>query len=94
MHHWLRTNAELSVRMHTEAGPVAGAKAGVTVDHQETQPARPMQDRADRREFTQIELTRPVRQYLRQGFSALRHYLAEPGITAITAAARAPPELR
>ena len=63
-------DAELSVRVRTQAGTAAGVKVSVTVDHQENQPA---QDRADRREFTQIELTKPVRQRLRHDFRASSH---------------------
>ena len=50
-------DAEPSARVRTQAGPAAGAKVGVTVDHQEAQTAQPVQDRAHRRELTQIELT-------------------------------------
>jgi hypothetical protein len=53
-----------------------------------------MQDRANRRELTQIELTGAVRQHLRQNFSAFGHYLRQAGIGSHTAAARVPPELR
>jgi hypothetical protein len=74
-------DAELSVRVRTQAGPAARVKVGVTVNHQKPQTAQPAQDRADRREFTQIELTGPVRQHLRHVFSAFGHYLAEAGIS-------------
>ena len=73
-------DTELSVRVSAEAGPAAGVKVGVTVDHQEAQPVQTVQDRAHRRKFAQIELTRPVRQYLGHDFSAFSHHLAEAGI--------------
>jgi hypothetical protein len=73
-------DTELSVRVRTQAGPATGVKVGVTVDHQQAQLAQPMQDRANRRELTQIELTGAVRQHLRQNFSAFGHYLRQAGI--------------
>jgi hypothetical protein len=48
-------NAELSVRVRTQARTAAGVKVGVTVDHHEAQTAQAVQDR---REFTQMKLTR------------------------------------
>jgi hypothetical protein len=68
-------DAELSVRVRTQAGPTAGVKVGLSIDHQKAQLAQPMQDRANGRELAQIELTGPVRQHLRQDFRAFRHYL-------------------
>jgi hypothetical protein len=73
-------DTELSVRVRTQAGPATGVMVGVTVDHQQAQLAQPMQDRANRRELTQIELTGAVRQHLRQNFSAFGHYLRQAGI--------------
>ena len=73
-------DAELSVRVSAQAGPAAGVKVGVAVDYQEAQPVQTVQDRTHRREFTQIELARPVRHYLCHDFSAFSHYLAEAGI--------------
>lgn len=43
-----------------QSGPAAGVQIGVAVDHQQAQPAQTVQDRAQRREFTQVELARPV----------------------------------
>ena len=43
-------DAELSVRMRTQAGPAAGVKVSVAIDHQEAQSAQTVQDRTDRRE--------------------------------------------
>ena len=74
-------DAELGVRVRAQAGPAPGIKVGVAVDHQEAEPAQTVHDRADRREFTQVELTRPVRLHLRHDFGALRYHLAEPGVS-------------
>jgi hypothetical protein len=73
-------DAELSVRMRAQARPAAGVEVSVAIDHQEAQSAQTVQDRTDRREFTQVELTRPVWPHLRHDFSPFSHYLAEAGI--------------
>ena len=56
-------DAELGVRMRAQAGPAAGVQIGVAIDDQQAQPAQIGQDRAQRRELAQVELTRPVGRY-------------------------------
>ena len=46
--------------MGTEAGPAIGVQIGVPANHQQAQPAQAGQDRAQRQELTQVELTRPT----------------------------------
>ena len=57
-------DAELGVRMRAQAGAAAGVQVGVAVDDQQAQPAQIVQDRAQRREFAPVELTRPVGRHL------------------------------
>ena len=52
------------MRVRTQARPAAGVQVGVTIDHQQAQPAHTVQDRAQRRELAQVELTRPVGRHL------------------------------
>ena len=56
-------DAELGMRMRTQARPAAGLQVGGTIDHQQAQPAHTVQDRAQRWEFAQVELTWPVGRY-------------------------------
>ena len=46
--------AELGVRMRTQAGQAAGVQIGVAIDHQQAQPAQIGQDRTQRRELAQV----------------------------------------
>ena len=55
-----RHGAELGLRMRAQASPAAGIQIGVTVHHEQLQLAKTFQDRTQRREFTQVEFTRPV----------------------------------
>ena len=61
---WLRADAELGVRMRAQAGPAGRVQIGVAVDHQQAHhPAQTVQDRAQRRQFAQVELARPAGRY-------------------------------
>jgi hypothetical protein len=80
--------------MRAQAGPAAGVQVGVAVDDQQAQSAEIVQDRAQRREFAQVELARPVGSAW--GRTAVRSAstCAKTASAASTAAARAPPVLR
>ena len=82
-----------TVHLGAQAGPAVRVKVGVTVDDQQTQPAQIVQDRTQQRELTQVELARPVGEYLGQDRSAFGQHMREGGIAATTAAALAPPVL-
>jgi hypothetical protein len=73
-------DAELGVRMCAQAGSAAGIQIGVTIDHQQAQPAQILQDRAQRREFAQVELARPVERYPGYYRGSLGQHVHEGGI--------------
>ena len=83
------------MRVRTQVGPAAGVQIGIAIDHQQAQAAHIVQDRAQRRELTQVELTRPVGRYPGD-YRAVRSAstCAKAASAASTAAARAPPALR
>ena len=57
-------DAELGVRPRAQAVPTARVQVGVAAGHQQAQLAEIVQDRAQRREFAQVELARPVGRHL------------------------------
>jgi len=73
-------NAELSVRMRAQPGPASRVKIGVALNHQQPQPADPVQHRTQRRQLPHEELTGPVRQHLGHDRSALGQHIHERGI--------------
>jgi hypothetical protein len=73
-------DAERGVRMRAQAGPAAGVQVGVAVDHQQAQPARIVQDRAQRRELAQVELARPAGRYPGAGRGAFGPHICEGGV--------------
>ncbi len=73
-------NAELSVRMRAQPGPASRVKIGVALNHQQPQPADPVQHRTQRRQLPHEELTGPVRQHLGHDRSALGQPIHERGI--------------
>lgn len=87
-------DAELSLSVRTKAGPATAVKVGVAVDHQEAQTAQPAQDRADRREFTQIELTSRYGSTSATSSVCSATTSQKRASAATTAAALAPPEPR
>jgi len=60
--------------------PAAGVQIGIAIDHQQAQPAQAVQDRAQRREFAQVELARPVGPYPGYHRGSLGQYVRESGI--------------
>jgi hypothetical protein len=84
-------DAELGVRVRAQAGPAAGVQVGVAVDNQQAQTAQIVQDRAQRREFAQVELARPVGGT--QGMTAVRSACTQAKVASAArmAAARTPP---
>ena len=80
--------------MRTQAGSAAGVQIGVAIDHQQAQPAQIVQDRAQRREFAQVELARPVGRYLGYHRGAFGQHVREGGIGGQHGCRRAPPDLR
>jgi hypothetical protein len=70
-------DAELGVRVRAQAGPAAGVQA---VDDQQAQPAQVVQDRAQRREFAPVELSRLVGECLGEDRGALGRQVREGGI--------------
>jgi hypothetical protein len=86
-------DAERGVRVRAQAGPAAGIKVGVAIDDQQAQPAQAVQDRVQRRELAQVELSWLIRRYA--GTTAVRsaRTCAKAASAARTAAARAPPVL-
>jgi hypothetical protein len=78
--HPYHRDAELGVRMRAQAGPTGGVQVGVAVDHQRAQPAQIRQDRAQRRQLAQVELTRPVGRYPRYRCGVFSKHVREGGI--------------
>ncbi len=66
--------------MGTEAGPAIGVQIGVPVGHQQAQPAQAGQDRTQRRELTQAELTRPAGRYPGYHGGAFGQHVREGGV--------------
>jgi len=68
--------------MRAQAWLAAGVQVGVAIDHQQAQPGQILQDRAQRRQLAQAELTRPVGRYPRYhcGVFSPSQYVREGGI--------------
>jgi hypothetical protein len=73
-------DAELGVCMRAQAGPAAGVQIGVAIDDQQAQPAQIVQDRAQRRELAQVEVTRPVGRHPGYHRGAFGQHMREGGI--------------
>jgi hypothetical protein len=92
--HPAHRDAGLGVRMRTRAGSAARVQVGVAAGHQQAQPAQIVQDRAQRREFAQVELARLVGRYLGYYRGAFGQHMREGGIGGQDGCRPAPPVLR
>ena len=66
--------------MRPKAGSAGGIQVGVAADDQQAQPAQIVQDCSDRREFAQVELSRPAGEYPGYHGGAFGQHVDEGGI--------------